>query len=121
MTKTPEKAESRWAELSDEVLESVEASRKQAIEAIPKVVDQVTGHIPDWARRKDVIDAALDLTEELVTGRIEFVRGVVRSAGQAVGGGEAGDPASDDHDLLALARYHPGLEIMLRPRPDPAR
>ena len=31
MTQSPEKAESRWAELSDEVLESVEASRKQAI------------------------------------------------------------------------------------------
>ncbi len=41
MTKAPEKAEPRWAELSDEVLESVEAGRKQAIEAIRKFVDQV--------------------------------------------------------------------------------
>jgi hypothetical protein len=40
----------------------------------------------DESRRKNVIDAALDLTEELVTGRIEFFRSVVRSAGQAVGG-----------------------------------
>ena len=86
MTQTPEKTESRWAELSDEVLESVEASRKQAIEAIRKFVDQVSGDLPEEARRKNVIDAALDLTEELVTGRIEFFRSVVRSAGQAVGG-----------------------------------
>ncbi len=86
MTKTTEKTEARWAELSDEVLESVEASRKQAIDAIRKFVDQVGGEVPDEARRKNVIDAALDLTEELVTGRIEFFRGVVRSAGQAVGG-----------------------------------
>ncbi len=85
MTQTPEKTESRWAELSDEVLESVEASRKQAIEAIRKFVDQVSGDLPDESRR-NVIDAALDLTEELVTGRIEFFRSVVRSAGQAVGG-----------------------------------
>ena len=84
MTQTPEKAESRWAELSDEVLESVEASRKQAIESVRKFVDQVTGDIPDEAKRKNVIDAALDLTEELVTGRIEFFRSVVRSAGQVV-------------------------------------
>src|SRR5208337_4118546 len=86
MTQTPEKTESRWAELSDEVLESVEASRKQAIDAIRKFVDQVSGEIPDQARRKNVIDAALDLTEELVTGRIEFFRSVVRSAGEMVGG-----------------------------------
>jgi hypothetical protein len=85
MTKTPEKTEARWAELSDEVLESVEASRKQAIDAVRKFVDQVGGDLPDEARRKNVIDAALDLTEELVTGRIEFFRSVVRSAGQVVG------------------------------------
>ncbi len=86
MTKTPEKTEARWAELSDEVLESVEASRKEAIDAIRKFVDQVSADLPDESRRKNVIDAALDLTEGLVTGRIEFFRSVVRSAGQAVGG-----------------------------------
>lgn len=85
MTQTPEKTESRWVELSDEVLESVEASRKQAIDAVRKFVDQVTGEIPEEERRKNVIEAALDLTEELVTGRIEFARSVVRSAGQVVG------------------------------------
>ena len=85
MTKTPQKTESRWAELSDEVLESVEASRKQAIDAVRKFVDQVSGDLPDESRRKNVIDAALDLTEELVTGRIEFFRSVVRSASQVVG------------------------------------
>jgi len=83
MTQTP--TESRWAELSDDVLESVEASRKQAVDAVRKFVDQVRGDLPDESRRKNVIDAALDLTEELVTGRIEFFRSVVKSAGQAVG------------------------------------
>ncbi|MDR3664086.1 MAG: hypothetical protein P4L86_27490 [Mycobacterium sp.] len=85
MTQSPEKTEPRWAELSDEVLESVEVSRKQAIDAVRKFVDQVGGEVPDESRRKNVIEAALDLTEQLVTGRIEFVRSVVRSAGQAVG------------------------------------
>jgi DNA anti-recombination protein RmuC len=85
MTQAPDKSESRWAELSDDVLESVETSRKQAIDAIRKFVEQVGGEVPDESRRKNVIEAALDLTEELVTGRIEFVRSVVRSAGQAVG------------------------------------
>ncbi|MGA8327969.1 MAG: hypothetical protein WB777_01585 [Mycobacterium sp.] len=85
MTQAPEKPESRWAELSDDVLESVEASHKKAIEAVRKFVDQVSGEVPDESRRKNVIDAALDLTEDLVTGRIELVRSVVRSAGHTVG------------------------------------
>lgn len=86
MTQTPAKSESRWAELSDDVRESVETSRKQAVDAIRKFVDQVGGEVRDESQRKNVIDAALDLTEELVTGRIEFVRSVVRSTGHAVGG-----------------------------------
>ena len=46
MTQTPEKNASRWAELSDDVLESVEASRKQAIDAVRKFVDQISGASP---------------------------------------------------------------------------
>jgi hypothetical protein len=85
MTQTPEKSKPRWAELSDEVLESVEDGRKQAIEAVRKFVDQISPVLPEQSRRKTVVDAALDLAEELVTARIEFFRSVVRSAGHAVG------------------------------------
>lgn len=84
MTGAPEKAEPRWAELSDEMLESVEAGRKRAIEALRKFVDEVSTALPDQSRRKTIIDAALDLSEELVTARIEFLRSVVRSAGEAM-------------------------------------
>jgi hypothetical protein len=84
MTKAAQKTEPRWAGLSDEVLESVEAGRKQAIEAVRKFVDQVNAEVPDQSRRKTVVDAALDLAEELVTARIEFFRSVVRSAGEAI-------------------------------------
>jgi hypothetical protein len=82
MTKAPEKAQPRWAELSDDVLESVETGRKQAIEAVRKFVDQIGTVLPDQSRRKTVIDAALDLAEELTAARIEFFRSVVRSAGE---------------------------------------
>ncbi len=84
MSEAPEQAEPRWAELSDEVLESVEAGRKRALEALRKFVDEVSTVLPDQSRRKTIIDAALDLTEELITARIEFLRSVVRSAGEAV-------------------------------------
>jgi hypothetical protein len=84
MTDGPQKTEPRWAELSDEVLESVESGRKQAIEAVRKFVDQVSAQVPDQSRRKTVVDAALDLAEELITTRMEFFRSVVRSAGDAI-------------------------------------
>jgi signal transduction histidine kinase len=42
MTQIPEKSKPRWAELSDEMLESVEDGRKQAIEAVRKFVDQIS-------------------------------------------------------------------------------
>jgi hypothetical protein len=84
MTKTPQKTAAGWADLSDDVLESVETGRKAAIEAVRKFVDEVTPVITDQSRRKTVIDAALDLAEELVTARIEFLRSVVRSAGQTL-------------------------------------
>ena len=85
MSEAPQKSEPRWAELSEEVLESVETGRKQAIEAVRKFVDQVGPVLPEESRRKAVVEAALDLADDLVTARMEFFRSVVRSAGQAVG------------------------------------
>jgi len=82
MTQAPHKAEPRWAELSDEIFESVEAGRKKAVDAVHKFVDEVSPAITDPSRRKAAIDAALDLAEELSAARIEFLRKVVRSAGQ---------------------------------------
>ena len=82
MTQASHKAEPRWAELSDEILESVEAGRKKAVDAVHKFVDEVSPAITDPSRRKAAIDAALDLAEELSAARIEFLRKVVRSAGQ---------------------------------------
>ena len=84
MADAPEKAAPRWAELSDDMLESVETGRKQVIGAVRKFVDQISPVLPDQSRRKTVVDAALDLADELVTARMEFFRSVVRGAGEAV-------------------------------------
>lgn len=64
MTESAEKKEStekkavaeRAADLFDDVLESVEAGRKAAIEAVRKFVDEVV--LADQSRRKTVVDAA---------------------------------------------------------------
>ncbi|MCV7031402.1 hypothetical protein [Mycobacterium sherrisii] len=83
MTQAPQKPAPRWAELSDDVLASVEVGRKQATDAVRKFVDQISPVLPEQSRRKTVVDAALDLADELVTTQIEFVRSVVRSAGHS--------------------------------------
>lgn len=82
-TETPSKTEPRWAELSEDVLESIEAGRKRGIEAVRTFIDEVNPAVEEESRRKTVVDAALKLTEELVTTQIEFIRSVVRSAGEA--------------------------------------
>ena len=88
MTSTEKKTVAeRAAGLSDEVLESVEVGRRAAIEAVRKfvdTVDEVARALVDPARRKTIVDAALDLADSLVTTRVEFLRSVVRSASEAV-------------------------------------
>ena len=77
----------RAAGLSDEVLESVGAGRRAAIEAMRKfmnTVNEATPALVEPARRKTIVDAVLDLADSLVTTRVEFVRSVVRSASEAV-------------------------------------
>ena len=88
MTEGPHKTVvERAAELSDDVLESVEAGRKTAIEALRKFItalEQATPALVDPSRRKVVIDAALDLAEEISAARIEFLRTVVRNAAETL-------------------------------------
>lgn len=77
----------RAAALSDEALKSGEAGRRDAIEAVRKFVDTLEEAIPalvDPALRRQVVDAALDLADRLVTTQTDFVRGVARTASGAL-------------------------------------
>ena len=74
----------RAADLSDDVLKSVEAGQRAAIDAVRKFVDTVDEATPAKddrpSRLETVIDAALDMADRLVTTQYEFLRSVVRSA-----------------------------------------
>jgi hypothetical protein len=74
----------RAANLSEEVLTSVEAGQRAAIEAVRKFVDTVDDALPVMgdrpSGREKVIDAALDMADKLVTTQYDFLRSVVRSA-----------------------------------------
>jgi hypothetical protein len=82
----------RAAGLSDEVLKSVEAGQRAAIETVRKFVDTVDEAMPahgDRPSRREtvretVIDAALDMADRLVTTQYNFIRSVVGSADRAL-------------------------------------
>ncbi len=88
-TSTPQKsAVDTTAELSAEVLKSVEDRQRAAIEAVRKCVDTVDAVIPALgdrpSRREKVIDAALDMADQLVTTQDHVLRSVVRSADRSL-------------------------------------
>ncbi len=78
----------RTAQMSDDVLKSVEAGQRAAIEAVRKFVDTVDEALPALgghpSRREAVIDAALEMADKLVTTQYEFLRSVVRSADRSL-------------------------------------
>ena len=77
------------ADLSQDVLKSVEAGQRAAIEAVRKFVDTVDEALPAIgerpSRREKVVDAALEMADTLVTTQYDFLRSVVRSADRSLG------------------------------------
>ena len=81
-------AVARTADLSEEVLKSVEAGQRAAIEAVRKFVETVDEALPAIgdrpSRREALIDAALDMADKLVTTQYDFLRSVVRTADRSL-------------------------------------
>jgi CHASE3 domain sensor protein len=87
MTEAQKTVAERTAELSEELLDSVESGRKAVTDAIRKFVgtmEEASPALADESRRKTVIDAAVDLADSLVTTQIQFLRSVARTAGEAL-------------------------------------
>jgi hypothetical protein len=75
------------AHLSEEVLKSVEAGQRAAIDAVRKFVDTVDEMLPAGdrpSRRETVINGALEMADKLVATQYDFLRSVVRSAERAL-------------------------------------
>ena len=78
----------RTGELSEEVLKSLEAGQRAAIEAVRKFVATVDKTLPPrgdaQAKRQDVIDSAMELADRLVHVQYDFIRKVIGDAGKAL-------------------------------------
>ena len=81
-------AVARTADLSEEVLKTVEAGQRAAIEAVRKFVDTVDEALPAIgdrpSRRETLIDAALDMADKLVTTQYDFLRSIMHSADRSL-------------------------------------
>jgi len=82
----------RTADLSEEVLKSLEAGQRAAIDAVRKFVDTVDEKLPALgerpSKRQDIVDAAMEMADRLVHTQYDFIRNVVQSAGKALNRGD---------------------------------
>jgi hypothetical protein len=79
----------RTTELSEDVLKSIEAGQRAAIDAVHKFVDTVDRTLPHGespSRRQEIVDSATEMADRLVHTQYDFIRKVVDSAGRTLGG-----------------------------------
>ena len=113
----------RAADLSEQVLDSVEARQRAAIEALRKFIDRLDDAMPDLVAdlsvRKKVVDAIGDYYEQLATTQYEFLRSVVRSGSGMVS--KSGD-AKDLYEFLrSFVRSASGMVNERAAKPAPKR
>jgi hypothetical protein len=82
----------RPMELSDEVLEEIKEGQQAAIEAVRKFADTVDKTLPgeNPSAREEIVDSALKMADRLVATQYDFLRRVVHSAGESLGGSSEG-------------------------------
>jgi hypothetical protein len=90
----------RTAELSEDVLRSLEDGQRAAIDAVHGFVDRVDRTLPalpredGGSRRQEIIDSALEMADRLVHAQYEFIREVIDSTGRSLAGPGAAKGAS---------------------------
>lgn len=76
----------RAVDLVDEVHEAAKAGQHSASEALRTFRRTVDAAIPEKLQplRKTIVDAAIELADQLITAQYEFHRSIVRSADRAL-------------------------------------
>jgi hypothetical protein len=85
--KEPKTAVARTTELSEEVLQRLEAGERAAIEAVTEFIDTVDRTLPHGegaSKRQTVVDAAMKMADRLVHTQYDFLRKVVHDAGKSL-------------------------------------
>ncbi|HLY51260.1 MAG TPA: hypothetical protein VKR21_18855 [Solirubrobacteraceae bacterium] len=87
----------RTTKLSEDVLDSVEKGQRAAIESVRKFVDTVDQALPAHgegpSRRREIVDAAMEMADHLVHTQYDFIRKVIDSAGKSLTGADGAKSA----------------------------
>lgn len=79
----------RTVETTDQVLDQVKSGGQSMIGAVRRFVDQVDDALPNGSegpsRGHDIIDSALEMSDRMVEGGADAIRGIVKSAGGSLG------------------------------------
>jgi hypothetical protein len=86
----------KTTELSDEVLKSMDAGQRAAIEALRKFVDTVDQKLPHYGEgpssRQKILDGAMEMAQQLVHTQYDFIRKVIDSTGKTLSRHEGAKP-----------------------------
>lgn len=79
----------RSVETTDQVLEQLKTGGQSMIGAVRRFIDQIDEALPGRAegpsRGHDIIDSALEMSDRMVEGGADAIRGIVKSAGGSIG------------------------------------
>jgi hypothetical protein len=90
--RTPKAAVDRTTTLTEELIESLDAGQRSAIQAVRRFVDTVEQALPprgnSSSKRQEVVDSAMEMADRLVHTQYDFLRNVVHSAAKTLGAAE---------------------------------
>jgi len=79
----------RTVDMSDEVLKSVEAGERAAIQAVRKLVETVDRTLPPYGKhptkRHEFMDSAMDRADRLVDSQHDFTRKLIDATAKSAG------------------------------------
>ena len=88
----------RSAELSEDVLKSLDEGARSAIDAVRKFAENVDRILPPRgegpSRREELVDSGLEMAQRLVHTQADFLRKVVDSTGKSLTGSDGAKSGS---------------------------
>ena len=84
----------RPVELSEQVLEEIKEGQEAAIRAVrnfTETVDKTLAEDDSPTQAEQIVDSALKMADKLVETQYSFLKQVVRSAGESLGGGASSE------------------------------
>ncbi len=95
----------RTVDMSDEVLKSVQAGERAAIQAVRKLVETVDRTLPPYGKhptkRHEIMDSAMDRADRFVDTQHDFLRKLIEATAKSAGRRESEKAAAPPEKVAA--------------------